>query len=101
MAFAPLQPPDAVHDVAPVDDHVNLLEPPLATVVGVAVSVVTGAAGGAVVVTSTAVAEVVVPPRPVQLRSKDWRVWSGPIVSVPSVAFLPFQSPDALQRNAP
>ena len=36
LASAPLQPPDAVHDVASVERHVNVEVPPLATVVGAA-----------------------------------------------------------------
>jgi hypothetical protein len=35
-ASVPLQPPDAVHDVASIELHVNVEEPPLATVVGAA-----------------------------------------------------------------
>ena len=42
-ALAPLQPPDAVQLVASVDDHVSVDAAPLATVVGLAVSVTVGA----------------------------------------------------------
>ncbi len=31
VAFAPLQPPDAVHDVALVDDQLSVADPPWAT----------------------------------------------------------------------
>jgi hypothetical protein len=41
--FAPLHPPDAVHDVALVEDQVNVLLPPGLTVVGEADNVTTGA----------------------------------------------------------
>jgi hypothetical protein len=36
VASAPLQPPDAVHDVVPVELHVNVEDPPLAIAVGAA-----------------------------------------------------------------
>src|SRR5262245_54816310 len=39
VAFAPLHPPDAVQVVAFVLDHVSIVVPPLATVVGLAVRV--------------------------------------------------------------
>ena len=60
----PVQPPDAVHDVALVDDQVSEEPAPLATVVGLAVSVMAGAW-----VTET-VADCVAlpPPPPVQER---------------------------------
>ena len=45
-AFAPLQAPVAVHDVALVDDHVNVLLAPLLTVVGAADSATVGAGAG-------------------------------------------------------
>jgi hypothetical protein len=45
-ALVPDHPPDAVQLVAFVADHVSVEEPPIATEVGLAVKVVTGAAGG-------------------------------------------------------
>ena len=45
---APLQPPDAVQPVAFVDDQVSVAASPLATLVGVAVSVTVGARGAGV-----------------------------------------------------
>jgi len=65
VALAPLQPPEAVHAVAFVDDHVNVLLPPLATDVGDAVNVTVGA--GVVPVTETEALACEVPPAPVQL----------------------------------
>lgn len=44
VALFPLQPPEAVQKVALVDDQLSVDEPPLAIVVGVAVSVTDGAA---------------------------------------------------------
>jgi hypothetical protein len=43
VAFAPLQPPEAVHEVAFVELHVSVEAPPLVTVVGFAVSVTVAA----------------------------------------------------------
>ena len=65
LAFAPLQPPDAVHDVAFVELHVNVLLPPLLTVVGEAVSTTVG--GGVELVTVTEALAWAVPPAPVQV----------------------------------
>jgi hypothetical protein len=43
VAIVPLQPPDAVQEVALVDDHVKVDVAPLLTVLGLAESVTTGA----------------------------------------------------------
>ena len=53
VALLPLQPPDAVHDVAFVELHVKVLLPPLLTVVGDADNVTVGAGGWFVTVTVT------------------------------------------------
>ena len=53
VALLPLQPPDAVHDVAFVELHVKVLLPPLLTEVGDADNVTVGA--GVVLVTVTEV----------------------------------------------
>jgi hypothetical protein len=49
-ALAPLQPPEPVHDVAFVVLQLSVALPPVATLVGIAVSVTVGAAGGGAVV---------------------------------------------------
>ena len=82
----PDQPPDAVHDVAFVADQVKVLLPPLDTLVGLAVSVVTGALGGGAAPTVTAASPLATPPRPTQVSPKFCDVCSGPVVKVPSVA---------------
>jgi hypothetical protein len=64
VAFAPLQPPDAVHDVAFAELHVSVEAPPLATDVGFAVSVTVAVGTTATV----AVAMLLVPPAPVQFN---------------------------------
>ncbi len=60
----PLQPPEAVQEVAFVDDHVSIAVPPLATVLGLALSVTVGAG----MVTFTVVDCAALPPLPVQVR---------------------------------
>jgi hypothetical protein len=63
MASVPLHPPDAVHEVALVDDQVSVDLLPALTVVGLALTVTVGA--GAVVVTVTDCEAL--PPLPVQV----------------------------------
>jgi hypothetical protein len=41
-ALLPLQPPEAVHEVASVEDHVSVVVAPVNTLVGLAVSVTVG-----------------------------------------------------------
>ena len=62
--FVPLQPPEAVHDVALVELHVSVEFPPLAIVVGLADTMTVGT--GAMV--TEAVAAVLVPPAPVHVN---------------------------------
>ncbi len=70
VAFEPLvvssalQPPDALHEVALVDDQLNVDAVPLLTVLGLAVSVTAGAG----VVTDTVADCDALPPVPVQVR---------------------------------
>jgi hypothetical protein len=64
VALAPLQPPEAVHEVAWVELQVNVETPPLATETGFAVSV-TVAADATV---TLAVATLLEPPAPVQVN---------------------------------
>jgi hypothetical protein len=65
VVFPPANvPPEAVHEVALVELQVSVDAPPLAIVVGFAISVATGL--GATV--TVAVAAVLVPPVPVQVN---------------------------------
>jgi hypothetical protein len=64
VASEPLQPPDAKHDVAFVDDQARVEATPLATVVGLADRVTVGAAALTVTVADC----VALPPLPVQVR---------------------------------
>ena len=67
VALAPLQAPEAVHEVALVELHVSVELPPPATEVGFAANVTVGA-GTTVTV---AVARALVPPVPVQVKEYD------------------------------
>ncbi len=98
MVLLPDQAPDAVHDVAFVEFHVRVAEPPLATVVGLAVSVSVGAAAGASTVTM--IDRVAVPPSPVHDNVKvlvDVRV---PVDCEPDVVLSPDQAPEAVHESA-
>ena len=76
VALAPLQPPEAVHEVALVEFHVNVEALPLATEVGFAVNVTVGA--GATL--TVAVAMLLEPPAPVQVNEYDVAAVSGPVL---------------------
>jgi hypothetical protein len=93
----PLQPPDAVQDVALVLDQVSEEEAPEFTVLGVALSVTIGAILDTVTVTDC----VVVDPRhPVQISSYSVVFVSAPVDQVPLVATLPCHPPAAVQSLA-
>ena len=96
VALLPDQPPDAVQDVAFVDDHVRLLVPPLATEVGDADSDTVGVAE----VTVTDAVRCVVPPAPVQLSVYEALADNVPVPCEPEVAFEPLQLPDAVHDVA-
>jgi hypothetical protein len=96
MVLAPLQPPEAVHDVALVELHVNVDAAPLATEVGFAVNVTVGA-GTTVTV---AVATLLVPPAPVQVSEKDVVAARAPVLCVPLIDLAPLQPPEAVHEVA-
>jgi hypothetical protein len=96
----PLQPPEAVHEVALVELQVSVEAPPAATVVGFAVKVavdtgliVTGA-------TVTLTVAVLVPPEPVQVSENVASRSSAPVRLLPLVGSAPSQSSKALQESA-
>jgi hypothetical protein len=92
----PLQPPDAAHEVALVELHVNTDALPLLTEFGFAVSVTVAAGKTATV----AVATLLAPPAPVQANECVVVVVSGAVFSVPLVDLLPLQPPDAVHEVA-
>lgn len=88
-ASAPLQPPDAVQVVALVELQVRVEVPPLATVVGLAVSV---AVGTTLTVTETVALE---PPAPVQTIENVELDVIAAVVWLPLLASAPVHPPDA------
>ena len=94
VTLLPLQPPDAVHDVASVVVHVKVLLAPLATVVGAADNVTVGA--GVELVTEMEALAWPEPPPPVQLSVNVASAFNAPVLSLPAAAFAPLQAPDAV-----
>lgn len=90
--LVPVQPPDAVQLAALVDNQLSVVEPPLATVVGVAVSVTDGAAGCVTVTFTDCVAD---PPAPVQVNANAEFAVRAPVDALPDVALVPLQLPEA------
>jgi hypothetical protein len=91
----PLQPPDALHEVAFEELQVSVEALPSATEIGFAARV-TVAVPRTVTVT---VATLLVPPAPLQVSTYDVVVMSE-IFSVPLVALDPPQPPDAIHEVA-
>jgi hypothetical protein len=97
MFFEPDHAPLAVHDVAFALDHVNVEDPPEATLVGDAVNVRVGAGA---VPTVTVTLRVTLPPEPVQVSVYVEVALSGPTFAEPNVARLPDHAPLAVQLVA-
>jgi hypothetical protein len=68
LALAPDQPPEAVQDVAFVEDQVSVEDAPVATNVGLAASDTVTDGGGGVPATATGADAIALPPEPVQVR---------------------------------
>ena len=94
--FLPDQPPDVEHDVAFWLDHDNVEPVPTSTLLGLAVSVTTGANSETVTVTDC-VAE---PPVPEHVSWYSVVLESAPVDQVPLVATAPCQPPDAVHAVA-
>lgn len=90
----PLQPPDAVHDDALVELQVSIEVPPIATTVGYATNVAVG-----MTLTRT-VDSPLVPPVPVQVIAYEVGIAIAPVLSVPLVALVPLQPPEAVHELA-
>jgi hypothetical protein len=93
---APDQSPEAAQEVALVVDHVSVEPLPDATVVGLAASLMTGAAADTVTV-ADCVAE---PPGPLQVISYWLVARTGPVEADPLSGCVPCQSPKAVQLLA-
>jgi hypothetical protein len=101
VAFSPDQPPEAVQEVALVEDHVRVDTPPLAMEIGFAVIETVGAGGGGgVAVTLTWADALALPPSPLQVSEKVLLVLSAPVDWLPEVALEPDHPPEAVQDDA-
>jgi hypothetical protein len=99
--FCPDHAPDAAHEVALADDQVNVAAPPLATLVGSALSDSVGAGGGGGVLCTETVTDCdAVPPAPLHESENVLLAVSGPVVSEPAVALTPDHAPDARHEVA-
>ena len=79
VPFAPANvPPVAVQDVALVELQVSVEDPPLATLVGLAVTMAVGT--GLAVTVMVAVASALVPPEPVQVSEYVVPVVKAPVL---------------------
>jgi hypothetical protein len=90
----PLQPPEAMQDVAWVEFQLNVALAPLATVLGFAVKMTVGTG----CVTDTVADCDASPPVPVQASVKVALAFRVPVDCVPLTGFAPLQPPLALQE---
>jgi hypothetical protein len=96
VARAPNHAPDALQDVAFVEDQLRVADPPLVTEVGFAeIDTVGTGGGGGVPVTLTWTASLALPCGPVQVSEKLLLVLSDPVDWIPEVALFPDQAPVA------
>lgn len=94
--LVPDQAPEAVQEVALVDDQVNTDVVPVLTVDGLALMETVGAGGGGGAPTTvTPVVCETLPPAPVHVKEKLPVVVSGPVDWFPEFAFAPDQAPEA------
>lgn len=92
----PDQPPVAEHEVALVEDHVNVEVTPLETLVGLALSVTVGAGEDTDTVTDCA-AE---PPTPAQVSTYLVAAVTAAVAADPLAGLLPLQPAEAVQAVA-
>jgi hypothetical protein len=92
----PLQPPDALQEVALLLDQVSEEEAPEFTVLGLALRVTIGATLETVTVADC----IADPPAPVQVSSNSVVFVRAPVDQVPLLATLPCQPPEAVQAVA-
>jgi hypothetical protein len=91
----PDQPPEAVQLLALLDDQLSIADPPLLTVVGLALRPTVGGAETLIVTDWLAL-----PPGPLQARVKVVVALSAPVLVLPLVGSLPDQPPEAVQLLA-
>jgi hypothetical protein len=97
-AFAPDQPPEAVHAVAFVLAHVSVDEPPDVTLVGLAEKLSVGTGGAPTFTVTLCIA--LEPPVPEHWIENVVEARRLLIVSLPDVALFPLQPPEAVQPVA-
>jgi hypothetical protein len=97
MALAPAQAPEAVQEVALLDDQVSVDALPLAIVLGLALKL-TVAVGFALTVTVAVCAAV--PPAPLQVSVYAEVLVNAPVDWVPVIALAPDQAPEAAHEVA-
>ena len=95
-ALVPLHAPEAVHEVAFVEDQVKVDPLPLATLVGLALIDTLGGVADTVTVTDW----LAVPPAPVQVNVYFVVAVRAAVVFEPVIGSDPLQPPDALQDVA-
>ena len=88
----PDQPAEAVQLLALLDDQLSIADPPLLTVVGLALRPTVGGAE-----TSTVTDWLALPPGPLQASVKVVVALSAPVLVLPLVGSLPDQPPEAVQ----
>jgi hypothetical protein len=96
MALLPDQAPEAVQEVAFVDDQVKVAAAPLWTVLGAAEKLTVGAG----LLTETVADCEALPPLPVQVSAYVASAVSAPVDCEPLKALLPDQAPEAVQEVA-
>ena len=96
-ALAPCHAPEAVHEVALLEDQLRVDALPLPMVLGFAFRL-TVTAGFALTVTVAVCATV--PPAPLQVRVYAEVLVSAPVDCVPATALVPDQAPEAVQEVA-
>jgi hypothetical protein len=92
----PFHAPEAVQEVALVEDQLNVELPPLATFVGLALNETLGAADEVVTIADCAA----VPPAPVQVRVYLVAAVRGAVALDPFGGWEPLQPPEAVQAVA-
>jgi hypothetical protein len=92
VASVPLQPLDAVHEVALVELHVSVDVPPVPTTSGYAVKVAAGTTF------TRAVDAALVPPMPVHVKEYELCIVSAPVLCAPLVPFVPLQPLEAVHE---
>jgi hypothetical protein len=96
-ALLPDQAPEAVQEVAFVDDHANIELAPLATVLGFALRLTVALGCGLTVTVADCAA---VPPAPLQVKVYVAVALRAPVDWKPLTALLPDQAPEAVHEVA-